>query len=195
MPRPRVPWTPPTASPPAGADRLLAVAFRIVVHVRERHRLRRQAGRVDGEDGVPASGRCGPLADSSAADGSSATTTVPSRLLRHARCYALRRTRSRFAAHHAVRALLVQLAAITVSVVGSLVVLFTSLALVLIDPQALLFGLLLYGALMAGLLVYLVIVVIAAVQALHGQVVRDSRLGRATEWLLAQDVGVPADDG
>jgi len=108
--------------------------------------------------------------------------------------YALRRTRSRFAAHHAVRALLVHLAAIAVSFVGTLVVVFTSLALIFIDPQAL-FGLLLWGALMASLLVYLVIVVVAAVQALHGRVDRDSRLGRATEWLLAQDAGVPADDG
>jgi uncharacterized Tic20 family protein len=149
---PPLPWTPPTASPPAGADRLLAVAAYL-------------------------------------------GCLIGLWLIAPIAIYALRRTRSRFAAHHAVRALLVQLAAITVSVVGSLVVLFTSLALVLIDPQALLFGLLLYGALMAGLLVYLVIVVIAAVQALHGQVVRDSRLGRATEWLLAQDVGVPADDG
>lgn len=108
--------------------------------------------------------------------------------------YVLRRRCSRFAAHHAAQAALLQLlfgALLTVCLL--LAAILGSLALFVLDPPSMVSWIVLlgWGGWLVPVVLHLVLTLRSVWRAGRGRVAAGSRLGRMAEWLLAHDPGLP----
>lgn len=119
--------------------------------------------------------------------------------------YVFRREKSRFVAHHAMRAVLLHLIAIPLSILCMLLSLAATIVTVTAldgpgahrhDHGGALAGatmLMFWGSWLLPMLIYLLVTVLAAIRAFQGRVNKRSLLGRLSEWFLAKDRTVAAD--
>ncbi len=115
--------------------------------------------------------------------------------------YVLKREKSRFVAHHAMRAVLLHLLAVPLGIVCGVVSMAIGIAtMVAIQPHgggrgdesamAGLFALFVWGSWIFPFLVYFVVTVLASIAAFQGRVNTTSMFGRLSEWALKQDKSV-----
>lgn len=119
--------------------------------------------------------------------------------------YVVRREKSRFVAHHAMRAVLLHLVLIPLSFLCMVLSLVASVILVTAlhgpgphshDRESLLAGvtmLVFWGSWLLPMFLYLIVTVLAAIRAFQGRMNRTSLLGRLSDWFLAKDRSVPVD--
>lgn len=119
--------------------------------------------------------------------------------------YLYRREKSRFVAHHALRAVLLHIALVPVAILA--VVLGFTLAVVVgisfeksgsrgnEQVVAGVLALLVYGSAMLPFLIFFIVTAIAALRAFQGRVDTRSWMGRITEWGLGKDASVMKGSG
>lgn len=114
--------------------------------------------------------------------------------------YVFKREKSRFVAHHAMRAVILHLVAVPLGIVCFVLSMAVGIATMVSlgprsgrgneDVMAGLFALFIYGSWLFPFLVYFVVTVLAAVRAFQGRMSTGSWLGRLAEWFLKQDRSV-----
>lgn len=114
--------------------------------------------------------------------------------------YVVKRERSRFVAHHAMRAVILHLVAVPLGIMAFVVSLAVGIGTMVSlapkggrggeDMMAGLFVLFVYGSWIVPFLIYFVVCVLAAIRAFQGRTNTGSWLGRLAEWFLRQDRSV-----
>lgn len=113
--------------------------------------------------------------------------------------YVLRREKSRFVAHHAIRAIIVQGLLVPVVALGFLLSFFAALLVASVSaPRAgepsgavvALFALSVWGGWLIPFMIHLATTIFMAIAAFQGRIQTRSLLGRLTERILGQDKSV-----
>lgn len=113
--------------------------------------------------------------------------------------YVLRREKSRFVAHHAIRAMLIQGFLIPAVLAGFILSLSVGILLASAGERAArhssgaftaFWALMIWGSWLLPIFVHLAITVLTAISAFQGRIRPDSLLGRLTERILSHDKSV-----
>lgn len=117
--------------------------------------------------------------------------------------YVVKREKSRFVAHHAMRALILHLVAVPLGIVCALVSMAVGIGTMVAlgpksgrgneDVMAGLFVFFVWGSWLLPFLLYFVMTVLASIRAFQGRVNKLSWVGRLAEWFLRQDKTVAAE--